>query len=63
MPNWSAKVEYLYYDLGSLRVNIGPVFGSAWNFEPGASWVYASSASSWFNGNIDRAGLNYRFNY
>lgn len=49
--NWTAKVEYLYYDLGHLTVtaNSIPVTGivGTTDFE--------------FRGNIVRAGLNYRF--
>jgi outer membrane immunogenic protein len=56
-PNWSAKVEYLYYDLD--RTNFQTVgFGRA-----------AAIAASNFNvsadhsGHIVRAGLNYRFSW
>ncbi|WP_442753845.1 outer membrane protein [Methylocystis sp. JAN1] len=59
-PNWSAKVEYLYYDLGSVTtqgalVNIqtnGTIFSSAF-----------PTTTTRFNGNIVRAGLNYHFNW
>jgi outer membrane immunogenic protein len=61
LPNWSAKVEYLYYDLGSVTqssplnalVPAGPVTG-----------IYAvSQARTHFNGNVVRVGLNYHFNW
>lgn len=67
MPNWSLKVEYLYYDLGRVAwsngvnslINAGVDFlGTA----PGT--VLASNISSsdaHFNGHIVRAGLNYHF--
>jgi outer membrane immunogenic protein len=45
-PNWTAKLEYLYVDLGN-----APVF----NVVPGVP----ESVS--FNANIVRAGINYRF--
>lgn len=58
MPNWSAKAEYLYYDLG-------PVTGSAVNVALfGAPTVASvSQFSTRFNGNIVRAGVNYHFNW
>jgi outer membrane immunogenic protein len=54
-PNWSAKVEYLRYDLGSIR-------SSASFIEPGGTWGQASSVRQRFDGNLVRAGLNYHFN-
>jgi outer membrane immunogenic protein len=62
---WSAKVEYLYYDLGSVSYGIGtsgaivlPGFAPA-----GTNWfTNASTASTRYNGSIARIGLNYRFN-
>jgi outer membrane immunogenic protein len=60
-PNWSVKVEYLYYDLGSVTstsplVAINPV--------PPVVGSYAlTRASTRFNGNIVRAGVNYNFNW
>ena len=60
MPNWSAKVEYLYYDLGQVSMNnivtqpdaLGAVVASA-----------ATQTTARFNGNIVRAGVNYHFNW
>jgi outer membrane immunogenic protein len=60
--NWSAKLEYLYYDLGSVTLSNGalvttngtaPVF-----FGPS---IVASQSSTRFSGSIVRAGLNYQF--
>ena len=45
LPNWSAKVEYLYVDLGT--------------FDPGFAAPLASSVS--LKENIVRAGINYKF--
>jgi outer membrane immunogenic protein len=67
LPNWSAKVEYLYYDLGRASFNqslsgavidvaLDPRFGQNW-------WLNASQVSTRFNGNIVRAGVNYHFNW
>lgn len=55
MPNWSAKVEYLYYDLGTVTTpSIGYAYGA--NFT-------TLAASQRFNGHVVRAGLNYHFNW
>jgi len=51
--NWSAKAEYLYYDLGKVRV-IGVPTGI---FVPGLT----TQTDFETTGNIVRAGLNYRF--
>jgi outer membrane immunogenic protein len=50
---WTAKVEYLYFDLGSVNVTTPPNPGSGigantWNIET--------------DGSLVRAGINYRFN-
>jgi outer membrane immunogenic protein len=55
MPNWSAKLEYLYYDLGQVTTQPGVVAGGG-NFD-------SLRASSRFDGHIVRAGLNYHFNW
>jgi outer membrane immunogenic protein len=57
--NWSAKVEYLYYDIGSAAANMSQTVrlqGSS------PHWTNSNQASSHFNGNIVRAGVNYHFN-
>jgi outer membrane immunogenic protein len=51
--SWSAKLEYLYYDLGNLSVSFSdprPGFGAP-----------VFNASAQFKGNIVRAGLSYKF--
>jgi outer membrane immunogenic protein len=50
--NWTAKVEYLYYDLGNLTV-IG--YGNT-----AQAPAYTTSTDFAFRGNIIRAGLNYQ---
>jgi len=62
-PNWSAKVEYLYYDLGSATYTLSPLAtgGSGAGFPVFA--VAASQATTSFSGHIFRAGLNYHFNW
>ncbi|MGL5114747.1 MAG: outer membrane protein [Beijerinckiaceae bacterium] len=52
--NWSAKVEYLYYDLGSVNYSSPQVAGA---IIPG---VFATTKAE-NRGNIVRAGINYRF--
>jgi outer membrane immunogenic protein len=61
LPNWSLKVEYLYYDLGSVSYGLSPLenFNTAGAlFTSGAPFSTAS-----FRGNIVRAGLNYHFTF
>jgi outer membrane immunogenic protein len=59
MPNWSAKAEYLYYDLGRAS-------GSVVNnyFEPGNNGVESvTNYAGRVSGNIVRAGVNYHMNF
>lgn len=62
-PSWSAKVEYLYYDLGSISyvaaVPAVPAVGAAANFFP----AFSTETRTRFDGNIVRAGINYHFNW
>jgi outer membrane immunogenic protein len=59
-PNWSVKVEYLYYNLGRETFALSPLTNT---FTTGGV-VYSSApfAKTRFTGNIVRAGLNYHFN-
>jgi outer membrane immunogenic protein len=57
-PNWSAKLDYLYYDLGA--VNYSGVSGSAFFATPAYG---VTQSTTRFNGHIVRAGLNYHFNW
>ncbi|NUJ79138.1 porin family protein [Methylocystis sp. FS] len=59
-PNWSAKVEYLYYDLGNVSYATSPLVTLAGN-APFTFNVVQSQTR--FNGNIVRAGVNYHFNW
>lgn len=54
--DWSAKVEYLYYDLGS--VSIG---GPLQLYSERGTGYGASRTTAQFNGHVVRAGLNYHF--
>ncbi len=58
-PRWSAKIEYLYYDLGSVTYNAtlaDACFGCGVNF-----FTNNVRTTTRFNGNIVRAGLNWHF--
>ena len=58
--NWSAKLEYLYYDLGSITNNVALIqFGPP---GPALQSVTISQARTRVNGHVVRAGLNYHFN-
>ncbi|MEK4033520.1 outer membrane beta-barrel protein [Methylocystis sp. IM3] len=66
MPNWSAKVEYLYYDLGTVTQNFAlasfdPNFPGAFGGNGGA--LFGGQVRARLNGNIVRAGVNYHFNW
>jgi outer membrane immunogenic protein len=58
LPNWSAKVEYLYYDLGSVYSNGALVALNA--IPPTYAGVQSTPR---FDGHIVRAGVNYHFNW
>lgn len=61
-PNLSAKLEYLYYDLGVSNTT-SPYFDPllAQNPITGAGVAAAMTAKTRFNGHILRTGVNYRF--
>jgi outer membrane immunogenic protein len=61
---WSAKLEYLYYDLGSAhygtgisQFDAGAVLSNGFGID-----AVATTAHARFNGNIARAGVSYHFN-
>lgn len=59
MPNWSTSLEYLHYDLGSVTYAVSPLVSNAGAVRPftvNAVWTNVP-----FNGEIVRAGVNYRF--
>jgi outer membrane immunogenic protein len=59
MPNWSTSLEYLHYDLGSATYAVSPLVSNAGVAKPFT--VNAVSTNVPFNGEIIRAGVNYRF--
>jgi outer membrane immunogenic protein len=62
-PNWSAKLEYLYYDLGSASYPTGgyAVDVSPTNFPGFGIESIATRTTTRFEGNIVRVGVNYKF--
>lgn len=62
--NWSAKLEYLYYDLGTATQNYDTM--SRIRFPAGSPgqvlYVNSSYAQARLNGNLVRTGVNYHFN-
>jgi outer membrane immunogenic protein len=52
-PNWTAKLEYLYYDLGSIS--------QAYADNQGRFALSGVTTSTAFRGNIVRVGFNYKF--
>ena len=57
--NWSAKIEYLYYDLGKVSYGTSLVANAAGFATP--TWVVNTLSSTRFNGSIARVGLDYHF--
>ncbi|WP_424362234.1 outer membrane protein [Methylocystis parvus] len=62
-PNWSAKVEYLYYDLGNVTTNGALTQINAVAAPPVVWGAVGTQTTTRFNGNLVRAGLNYHFNW
>ena len=62
--NWSAKAEYLYYDLGSANYGTGVTQYDAFAQLSNGVGIdaFATTSHVSFNGNIVRAGINYHFN-
>ncbi|MBM3574771.1 MAG: porin family protein [Alphaproteobacteria bacterium] len=65
MPNWSAKAEYLYYDLGGNNLEVNTVaysLGSGAVVSSSSAFYTASNISGHPTGNLVRAGVNYHMN-
>ena len=65
-PNWSTKVEYLYYDLGNVTFTNGVLATSYLTPRlagPTLSAAVASQSRTRFDGHIVRVGVNYHFNW
>jgi outer membrane immunogenic protein len=61
LPNWSAKLEYAYYDLGSVTYNSSPLTSNL--IVGGVTFINTAATRVHYNGNIVRAGINYHFNW
>jgi outer membrane immunogenic protein len=57
--NWSTSLEYLHYDLGSPTYGMSPLVSNAVVAKPFT--VNSLTATTPFNGEILRAGVNYHF--
>jgi outer membrane immunogenic protein len=57
--NWSTRFEYLHYDLGSPTYGMSPLVSNAGIIRPYT--VNSLTATTPFNGEILRAGVNYHF--
>ena len=63
MPNWSAKVEYLYYDLSNVSMTgVSTRVPVQQTQFPSSTWT-SSTYNGRINGNLVRAGVNYHFNF
>jgi outer membrane immunogenic protein len=60
LKDWSAKTEYLYYDLGNLSYVPSPMVSLKAN--GAVNFVNWSRVQTRFNGNLVRIGINYHFN-
>ena len=63
LPNWSAKVEAIYYNLGSQNVTgqYSPLLNERYTYSTFA-FIAAARTNVSYNGVIARAGVNYHFN-
>jgi outer membrane immunogenic protein len=59
--NWSAKLEYLYYDLGSATYATGRIANDTTGLPLDGVAAVATSTKVHFNDNIVRVGVNYHF--
>ena len=62
--NWSAKLEYLHYDLGSATYATGGLANNTdqTSLKGDGTAAVATSSKVRFNDNIVRVGVNYHFN-
>ncbi|WGJ14025.1 outer membrane beta-barrel protein [Methylocapsa sp. D3K7] len=63
LPNWSAKVEYLYYDLGSVTYGLSPLANFSTALGGTLFTLGAPVSRTHFSGNVVRVGVNYHFNW
>ena len=58
-PNWSAKVEDIYYNLGTASYNVGPLVTNAAAASPFT--INAVQSKTTFSGDTIRVGVNLHF--
>jgi outer membrane immunogenic protein len=63
MANWSAKAEYLYYDLGKLNEFVVSNYYGTGGFAGNNGVQNLTRYMTRASGNIIRAGVNYHFNF
>ncbi|HMK90215.1 MAG TPA: outer membrane beta-barrel protein [Methylocystis sp.] len=63
LPNWSVKVEYLYFDLGSANLSNSAPSVNVFTGTNSQAVYGTPYASTKFQGNVVRAGVNYHFNW
>jgi outer membrane immunogenic protein len=63
LPNWSAKAEYLYYNLGNVSMTSVMTASGIWGNTYGPTTWTSSTANTTISGNLVRAGVNYHFNW
>ena len=62
MPNWSAKAEYLYYDLGRVSGNVVNNYYGTGTFAGSNGIQNITNYTARASANIIRAGVNYHIN-
>ena len=62
MPNWSAKAEYLYYDLGKVSGSAVNNYYGTGGFTGHAGMQNVTNYTARASGNIARLGVNYHLN-
>ena len=60
-PHWTAKTEYLYYDLGSVTANSTLVGQNGIGVVGAVFMTSFARATTHFDGSIARVGVNYTF--
>jgi outer membrane immunogenic protein len=63
MQNWSAKAEYLYYDLGNASGTVANSYIGTGGYSGNAGLQNVTNYSGRISGNIIRAGVNYHLNF
>jgi len=63
MQNWSAKAEYLYYDLGNASGTAANSYIGTGGYSGNTGLQSVTNYSARVSGNIIRAGANYHFNF